>query len=152
MPSNYIFLESNSLDHYKAVFALHCFDDRFVPATRLFLASLGAPHYDIVSVAGGAKALFDPEKESDRDFLAHQLRLSISLHHTEEVILFTHADCGACGGRARFHGSRGEEMAYHHQGHRRAREYVRKLFPEIKRVRTFFADEDGVIETTTIDK
>ena len=148
MPSQYIFLESSSLNHYKAVFVVHCFDDRFRPATQRFLTSLGNPHYDVVSLAGGAKALFDPEKESDRDFLAHQLLLSIKLHGTTEVLLTTHGDCGACGGRARFHGSRDEEITYHNQGHRMAREYVQKLFPEIKGVRTFFVDEEGVIETT----
>ncbi len=148
MPSNYIFLEPSPLDHYKAVFVVHCFDDRFVSATEKFLASLDIPHYDIVSIAGGAKAFFDPEKESDRDFLTHQLSLSIKLHGTTEVLLTTHADCGACGGRARFHGSRDEEFTYHNQGHRMAREFVRKLFPEIREVRTFFVDEDGVMETT----
>ncbi len=150
MPGNYIFLEPSSLDHYKAIVVVHCFDDRFRHVTGRFLMSLSNPHYDIVSIAGGAKALFDPEKESDRDFLLHQIQLSIKLHGTTKVLLTTHADCGACGGRARFHGSRDEEMAYHNQGHRMAREYVQKLFPEIKDVRTFFVDEDGVIETTNL--
>ena len=150
MPNNYIFLESSPLDHYKAVFVVHCFDDRFVPAIRRFLASLDNPHYDIVSIAGGAKALFDPEKESDRDFLLHQLRISIKLHGATEAFLFTHADCGACGGFARFDHDRDKEISYHSQGHRMAREFVQKHFSEIKWVKTFFVDEEGVMETTKI--
>ncbi len=149
MPSDYIFLEPSPLDHYgKAVVVVHCFDDRFVPTIQRFLASLGERHYDIVSVAGGAKALFDPENEEEQKFLLQQIRLSAKLHGAKEAWLLTHADCGACGGRARFNHNPDEEIAYHGRGHRIARELIKKIFPEIETVRTFFVDEKGVIETT----
>ncbi len=145
MPGRYIFLKSSSLDHYKAVFAAHCFDDRFRPATEKFLASLGNPHYDIVSVAGGAKIFSSPEKESDRDFMLRELEKSIVLHHTSRVMLFTHYDCGAYGGLAHFAGDEEKQFAFHEDELRKAAAAVREKFSGLA-IETYFIDKEGIVQ------
>jgi len=151
MRSQYVFEYTVPADmsHYKAdAFVVWCFDDRFREGEMAFLAHLGIGHRDPESPAGGAKIFFEPEQEGDRDFMRRELEKSIRLHGTEEVWLFTHHDCGACGGFARFGQDRDWEISWHKQGHRNAREVVQKYFPQIKKVRTFFADDRGIIETT----
>lgn len=151
MQRQYIFRHPSSLDHYKAdAFIIWCFDDRFREAEMVFLQHMGIRHRDPESPAGGAKIFFDPEKEGDREYMRRELEKSVALHHTEEVWLFTHHDCGACGGMQRFGNDRDTEFAYHRQGHQIAREFIQKNFPEIKNIKTFFVDEEGVIETTNM--
>ena len=150
MRSQYIFLYPSPLDlaHYTAdAFVVWCFDDRFREGEIAFLEHMGVRHRDPESPAGGAKIFFDPEKESDQDFMRRELEKSVRLHGTEKVWLFTHHDCGACGGFARFDNDHDKEISYHGQGHRRAKDFVKKYFSAIE-VRTFFVDEKGVIETT----
>lgn len=151
----YIFRHESSLEHYAAkVFAVWCFDSRFQEAETAFLKHEGIVGYrdrDLESPAGGAKVFFDPEEDSDREYYCRELEKSIGLHHTQEVWLFTHHDCGACGGFRRFGNSRDEEFSYHVKGHRIAHEFIQKRFSAVKIVRTFFVDERGVIETTHFD-
>lgn len=146
----------SSLEHYTAkAFVVWCFDSRFQEAETAFLQHEGIIGYrnrDLESPAGGGKIFFDPEEEGDREYYCRELEKSIALHRTEEVWIFTHHDCGECGGFRRFDNSRDEQFAFHMKGHRMARGFIAKRFSTIKTVRTFFVDEHGVIETTHLNK
>ncbi len=61
-----------------------CYDHRFEMALRKLLKRLGVERSDPIRVAGGAKCLAHPEKESDRQFILEQLRWSMRLHGTWE--------------------------------------------------------------------
>lgn len=144
----YVFRLPSSLRHYEAaVFALRCFDNRFWKVFKRFMRHLGFGDIDPESVAGGAKILSSPEKEGDRDFILRELEKSTKLHHTKKVMLFTHHDCGAYGGLARFGGDEEKEFAFHVREHRKARDVIKKHFSALA-VETYFIDTEGVAETT----
>ena len=148
MEFNYTFSHPSFLDHYTAeAFAVRCFDDRFWKAFKSFLRSQGMRHIDPESVAGGAKIFSSPEKETDRDFMLRELEKSIKLHHTKKVLLFTHHDCGACGGFGRFDNDRQKELDFHTGEHKKAREVIQTRFPDLD-VETYFIDERGIVRTT----
>ena len=70
---------------------------------------------DLIKVAGGAKCLASPERETDREFVLEQIRKSMRLHGTRRVILMVHSDCGAYGGLAGGFGGDAQAEAAHHQ-------------------------------------
>lgn len=149
MNKTYIFSYPTSLDHYNAeAFVVRCFDDRFYSAFIGALHAQGVKRFDPESVAGGAKILASPEKESDREFMLRELAASVRLHTTARVILFTHHDCGAYGGFARFHGSEEEEFAFHQEEHRKAAQVIHTRFPDLV-VETYFIDQKGVVKTSS---
>lgn len=146
MDKNYIYTFETPLKHYTAeAFAVRCFDDRFWKVFKNFLKSQGIKHIDPESVAGGAKIFASPEKESDRDFMLRELEKSIRLHGTKRVMLFTHRDCGAYGGLARFQGDKEKEFEFHVSEHKKASQAIQQLFPQVP-VETYFIDAEGVIE------
>jgi hypothetical protein len=141
----YTFRYKSAPDHYTAqAYVLRCFDDRLWKTFKDFLKAQGYIHIDPASVAGGAKVLASPEKESDRDFILREIEKSIQLHHTEKVLLFTHSDCGAYGGLARFQGSEEEQFSFHRAQLAHAKAEVLKKFPDIQ-VETYFIDTEGII-------
>lgn len=90
-------------DHYQAqACVLWCLDSRFKKALDEFVKNQGWEHFDLIKLAGGAKNLVSPEKETDRDFVLRQIECSLRLHHTEKIILMNHLDCGAYGGSKNF--------------------------------------------------
>lgn len=150
----YLFRRESPLDHYSAkVFVVWCFDSRFQEAETAFLEHMGVHGYrsrDLEQPAGGGKVFFDPEEGSDREYYFRELEKSIALHHVKEVWAFTHHDCGACGGFKRFSNSYDKELRYHIKGGKMIQGSIRKRFSSIEKVRTFFVDEHGVIETTDL--
>jgi len=149
MKKKYVFIHPTALAHYRAqAFIVRCFDDRFRGVFEKFLTAKKIQHADVESVAGGAKIFASPERKSDREFMMRELKKSIRLHHTRRVMLFTHYDCGAYGGMQRFGNDRDKEFTYHVKGHRIGHEVIAEYFPEIKKIRTFFVNEKGIIETT----
>lgn len=146
MVGQYIFLKDSSLKHYNAeAYTLRCFDDRFWKTFKLFLKSKGIKHIDPASVAGGVKVLAEPEKKTDRDFILREIEKSVRLHHTSRIILFSHHDCGALGGMAKFNSNRDEELAYHKNLHQKAKVALAAKFPNLQ-VETYFIDDKGVME------
>ena len=140
----YIFRHESDFTHYTAdAFVVRCFDNRFWPAFHRYIKSLGLKHIDVESVAGGAKIFSSPEKAGDRGFMLRELEKSIHLHHTKKVILFTHQDCGAYGGSARFSGDQ-EEKNFHTRELRGAEEIVSKEFPNLV-IETYFIDKEGIV-------
>ena len=86
-----------------------CFDERFRPSLEAFLRTKEISHYDLVSVAGGAKTLAGPTNEGDWNYLFTQIKISLDLHHAKRICLMMHEDCGACGGSRAFVNSEVEE-------------------------------------------
>ena len=146
MNQKYLFSHTTKLDHYSAgAYIVRCFDDRFRPVFEKFLTAQKIKHADFASVAGGAKVLASPERKSDREFLIRELEKSIKLHHTARVILFTHYDCGAYGGMARFSGDPEKQFAFHKEELKKAADIIRMKFPAL-RIEKYFMDKQGIIK------
>lgn len=125
---------------------ISCFDNRFQLGFSKFLKRLRIETPDPIKVAGGAKCLASPERETDREFVLDQVRKSIRLHGTKLVILMVHSDCGAYGGLAgAFGGNAEREMQHHEQQLRLAAQCVEKEIPEVA-VQGYFVDFEAVWE------
>lgn len=122
-----------------------CFDNRFELVLRKLLKRLEVEHFDPIRIAGGAKFLASPDRESDREFVLEQIRLSMRLHQTRSVILMLHSDCGAYGGLAAFGGDAQKEALHHSLELQNAASYLLSQIPEVT-VRPFFVDFEGVWE------
>jgi len=123
---------------------LWCFDNRFELGFRKFLKRIGVLNSDPIKIAGGAKSLASPERESDRQFVLEQIRTSIRLHGTKRVILMLHSDCGAYGGLAKgFRGDARAEVEHHHAELQHAAANLAKAIPGIE-VEAYFVDFEGV--------
>ncbi len=133
-----------SREPYRADAAvIWCFDHRVDRSFRKFLKRTGVNTPDSIQVAGGAKNLASPDRESDREFILEQLRTSIRLHATERVILMVHSDCGAYGGLSAFGGDRRAEFEYLSGELERAAMFVRRAFPSLE-IETRVVDFEGV--------
>jgi hypothetical protein len=83
---------------------------------------------DLVTVAGGVKALVEEPDGPVASFLARHVDISRRLHSSRRVVLVNHTDCGAYGGQAAF-ATTGEEHE-RHAGHlREASRLLRARFP-----------------------
>jgi hypothetical protein len=122
---------------------LWCFDNRFELGLRKYLHRIGIVNIDPIKVAGGAKNLASPEKESDREFVLEQIRKSISLHGTKRVILKVHSDCGAYGGLEAFNGDARLEAEHHCKELQKAAASLRAAIPNLE-ILLFYVDFEGV--------
>jgi SulP family sulfate permease len=145
----YIFIQETTTDrHYEAqAFVLRCFEDRFWETSKSFLKFMGLFHVDRVSVAGGGKVFASPETKQEFDYMMGELERSIRLRKTKRCLLFTHHDCVAYGGFARFKYDMDEEFQFHREEHQKIRQNVLARFPDLK-VETYFIDPNGVIKTS----
>ncbi len=121
---------------------LWCFDDRFSTVCRKFLRRVGVQRADVISVAGGAKALASPKNDSEREFVLDQIALSMKLHGSRRIILTLHSDCGAYGGTAAF-GKAETEAAHHWDELGHATQVARRKYPGAA-IESFFVNFDGV--------
>lgn len=119
-----------------------CFDLRFNLAFHKFLKKIGAPNYDLIKVAGGAKCLASPENNAEREFVLEQVRKSIRLHQTKRIVLMVHSDCGAYGGSAAFN-SPAAEAEHHEDELRRAAAVLREAISGVT-MEAYFVDFEGV--------
>ncbi|HYU47131.1 MAG TPA: carbonic anhydrase [Terriglobales bacterium] len=123
---------------------LWCFDNRFELGFRKFLKRVGVVHSDPIKIAGGAKVLASPERESDREFVLDQIRKSMRLHGTKRVILMVHSDCGAYGGLAGgFQGDSRAEAVHLEQELQRAAANLSEAIPGIE-IQGYFVDFEGI--------
>lgn len=143
---HYVFSQQTPLDHYTAdAFVVRCFDNRFWSVFHRFIKfAMGFKHIDLESVAGGAKIFSSPEQEGDRDFMLRELEKSIKLHHIKKVILFTHHDCGAYGGFAKFENNRDKQYAFHREEHQKAAAALHEKFPDML-IESYFIADQGII-------
>jgi hypothetical protein len=125
-----------------------CFDHRFKVAFDKFLKRQGIEVIDPIRIAGGAKSLVSPELETDRAFALEQIRKSIRLHGTKQIIIKVHSDCGAYGGLETFGNDPRVEAEHHEQELLRALEFLRKEIPDVP-VKGYYVDFDGVWEVQT---
>lgn len=134
-------------EHYRSGAAVvSCFDHRFQIGFSKFLKRIGIANTDPITIAGGAKLLASPERQTDREFVIDQIRKSIRLHATTLVILMTHSDCGAYGGLAGAFGNDSTREAEHHEKELRvAADYLRQQVPGIA-VQAYFVDFGGIWE------
>jgi carbonic anhydrase len=132
-------------EHYRCdAVVVCCFDHRFQLGFAKFLKRIGIATSDQIKIAGGAKCLASPERETESEFVLDQIRKSIRLHGTRLAILMVHSDCGAYGGLAgAFGGDAGSESQHHEEELRRAAECLRKAIPAID-VQAYFVDFEGV--------
>ena len=139
-------------EHYRCDAAVvWCFDHRFHLGFAKFLKRAGLVKTDVIKIAGGAKALASPARESDREFLLDQIRASIRLHDTRLVVLMLHSDCGAYGGLSgAFGGDTAAEARHHEEQLRRAAACVRSAVAGIA-VRAYFVDFEGVWQVDLLD-
>lgn len=120
-----------------------CFDLRFNLGVHKYLKRIGAAHYDLIKVAGGAKCLASPENEEERHFVLEQIRKSIRLHQTRRVILTVHADCGAYGGAKAFHGDEAAEASHHEAELLTATKLLQDVIPGIL-IEGYFVNFEGI--------
>jgi carbonic anhydrase len=120
-----------------------CFDNRFELGFRKFLKRIGVVNCDPIKVAGGAKCLASPERETEREFVLEQIRKSMRLHGTNRVILMLHTDCGAYGGLAAFGGDPRAEAEQLVREIALAAATLRTAIPGIS-VEGYFVDFEGV--------
>jgi len=112
---NTIFSFQSNKTHYTAdACIVWCFDDRFSKLLDEYI-----------------KDLASPENEPARAYLLDQIAKSIKLHHTKEIILMAHSECGAYGGST--------DVDFYTNELQRARESVQKQFPDIT-VECIYAD------------
>ena len=127
-------------EHYAAdACVVWCYDDRFSGLLGALTKDL--KNYDLVKVAGGAKALAgDPSPE--RDFVLAQVTTSIRLHGAKRVVLMLHRDCGAYGGSKQF-ADPDAEAAFFKDQLAGARDFLKGEVGDLP-VDAYFADFDGL--------
>lgn len=131
---------------YKADAAIvWCFDHRFDVVLHKLTKRINVEFFDPIMVAGGAKCLAGDDLESDRQFVLEQIRKSILLHGTEQVLLMLHSDCGAYGGLGTFDNDTAREAENHRQDLHRAVDFLQAEIPELA-IRGYFVDFEGVWE------
>jgi carbonic anhydrase len=141
-----IFHFKSPREHYTADAAVvWCFDHRFRLVMEKLLKKLGVERFDRIVVAGGAKSLASPGSESERQFVLDQVRLSIRLHATRNVILMLHSDCGGYGGLPAFNNDAAAEAEHHARELQQAVAYLKAAIPDVE-VRGFLVDFEGVWE------
>jgi len=122
-----------------------CFDSRFDAGFSKLVERLGVKNPDPIRIAGAAKALASPDRESDRAFVVDQILKSVQLHGTKRVILTLHSDCGGYGRLARFKGDAAAEAAHHQRELQRAAQYLLAAVPGLE-VEVYFVDFEGIWE------
>lgn len=122
-----------------------CFDHRFDLVLHKLLKKICVERFDPILVAGGAKNLASPATENDRQFVLEQIRTSMRLHGTKDVILMLHSDCGAYGGLAAFGSDTAREAENHRQEMHKAVAALKAAIPELE-IRSFFVNFEGVWE------
>ncbi|OGF99406.1 hypothetical protein A2Y99_04470 [Candidatus Gottesmanbacteria bacterium RBG_13_37_7] len=81
------------LIHSCQAIVVTCIDFRFQDRIQKWIKNHIKNGFDRVAVAGGVK---------NPDFVLSQIEISVRLHHTKEVYLINHEDCGAYGKEGNF--------------------------------------------------
>jgi hypothetical protein len=124
--------------HYEAdICVVWCFDHRFAALLGLFLK--GFKTYDLVDIAGGAKALAG-DASPERDFVLGQVKASIRLHHTKRIALMLHRACRAYG---MSFPDKETERNYYADQLAAAKRFLAGEIPGIP-IDTYFGDFDGL--------
>ena len=131
-------------EHSCRACVLYCIDFRFHRQLERFLREqdLDREGTDIVRIAGVAKGLAG-SASAERDFIVNQLEISHRLHHTRQIYLVNHEDCGAYGLEQEVDSE--QELACHREDLRAARQLLAERFPQIE-ILTYFIRLSGEAE------
>lgn len=123
--------------HKVPVAVFSCLDPRFWKQTVTFIREeLGFENFDPYVIPSGPRVLV---KDETRDvFLGNIERVSIGLHHINEVVLIAHRDCGAYGGSKAF-SSPEAERATHEEDLKIVRGIFKERFPQLA-VKLFYLE------------
>ncbi len=92
---------------------------------------------DLITRAGGVQDLVRSPDKSYNECLLRDCEVSAKLHEARTIFLVNHEDCGAYA-EVNF-SSREEEIAYHYNDLKIAREIILEKFPN-KEVKLYFAE------------
>jgi carbonic anhydrase len=130
----------SSAEHYIAdACVVWCFDDRFSKLLGKFTKKF--KNFDLVKIAGGAKALTG-DASPELDFVLSQIKTSVRLHGTKRVAIMLHRDCGAYGGSKSFENPEAEKTS-HAERLASAMRFLTNEIPGVP-VDIYFADFDGL--------
>lgn len=108
---------------------VQCIDFRFRDDTERFATELfGTPDYDLYSWPGSAKKIAD---DSIREITLSQLSVCADLHNAKRLVLVSHTDCGAYGGKEAFE-SIDDERKKLIDDLNKARDYIKGSFPSVE--------------------
>lgn len=125
--------------HHCSSLIIHCIDFRFINAINEFLKQeklIG--DCDVVALAGSVKELSNKKNHNNanhvcvcKNILIEQIEKSKALHGISRIIIISHEDCGAYGGKINFAGDE-EEFAKHKEDFLKAKSTINSFFPELK--------------------
>lgn len=125
--------------HHCSSLIIHCIDFRFIKAINEFLEQeklLG--DCDIAALAGSVKGLSGKRNNDNashvcvcKNTLIEQIEKSRMLHGISRIIIISHEDCGAYGGKINFSGNE-EEFAKHKEDFLKAKSIINDFFPELR--------------------
>ncbi len=130
--------------HTVQCWALGCIDPRFRERQQEFiLKELAVPHHqlDFQPFPGGAKPFAEKNEAAVRALL-QSLTVARTKHHAPLAMLMTHENCAAYG---REFASFEEELAFHEEELRRAREHFKEFAADMQ-IRSFFVGRKKIIE------
>ena len=105
-----------------------CEDFRFHPIFENFVENyLKLTAYDMISVAGGAKAI--NKAKNGEDIALKSIDVTFNLHQADKLVIINHRDCGAYGGSEKF-ATREAEQKFHFAELRKAKEKILTNYPE----------------------
>lgn len=137
-------------EHYKADICLvWCFDDRFRKLREEFIRENGFKYVDFILIAGGAKDIASPDKDSNCEFILDQISKSIALHHTPLVAFMVHAGCGAYSASGVKFGNKDEEIEYLKKELEKAETALKEFLSRNNQgaeIKKYLADFDGLYE------
>jgi len=118
------------MSQHKCKYAMvQCIDFRFREETERFATKLfGTADYDLYSWPGSAKKIAD---DAIREITLAQLAVCADLHSAEKIVLVSHTDCGAYGGKDAFDNVEAERQKLTDDLHK-AKDYIKKSFPSVE--------------------
>lgn len=133
------------MKHNCTTLILACIDFRLLGYLNQFIKKQKLQNNcDLLTIAGGARALARPVFEYEKQTILGQINLTSKLHNIKEVILINHQDCGAYGGAKAFNGLK-NELTQHKADMKKAEKVINKKYPKLK-VRKFFMKLDGNVQ------
>ncbi|MAG44744.1 hypothetical protein CL633_02540 [bacterium] len=132
------------MKHNCTTLILACIDFRLIGYINKFIKKKNLENScDLLTIAGGARALVRPSFEYERQAVLGQIKLASKLHSIKEIIFINHEDCGAYGGTKAFNSFK-DELIMHKADMVKAEKFINKKYPKLK-VKKFFMKLDGKV-------
>lgn len=107
-------------------------DFRLTKLVYKFAKSIGIKKdYDLITIGGGIKSLVKPKDPNDKNFLMRQIAISVELHEIKKIIIISHEDCGAYGGKKAFESDEIENKT-HQQDTEQAKQIILEKYPNLE--------------------